>query len=365
MAKTYRDLFPAVRDFAALYAAYCRARRGKRHLPEVLRFEQNLEGELFALQDELDAGTYATGPYHTFTVHEPKPRLIAALPFRDRVLQHSLIATLEPLWEPSFIPHSYACRPGRGLHQGLAQAHAWLRRLMHQYPGRPIYALRTDISSYFASVDHAVLNRQLARRIACPRTLFLCEGILAAWPQGLPIGNLTSQLWANIHLHDLDLFAKHQLRVRHYARYMDDCLILHPDKAQLQAWQGAIANWLGATLHLSLNRKSQVFPVAGTGPTGQGRALDWLGFRLWPTHRRLRRSSVIRMRRHLKALAGAYHQGLIPLERVRATVSSFTGHALHADAWRITSQLLYQAPLIAPLPPQASAGQPQNNLRNP
>jgi retron-type reverse transcriptase len=358
MAKSYRDLFPAIRDFSALYAAYGRARRGKRHHPEVLRFERNLEGELFALQDELDAGTYVTGPYHTFTIHEPKPRLIAALPFRDRVLQHSLIATLEPLWEPSFIPHSYACRPGRGLHQGIAQAHAWLQRLMHQNPGRPIYALRTDISSYFASVNHAVLRRQLARRIACPCTLYLCDGILDAWPQGLPIGNLTSQLWANIHLHDLDLFAKHQLRARYYARYMDDCLFLHHDKRQLNAWHAALSAWLGATLHLSLNRKSQVFPIAGTAPTGQGRALDWLGFRLWPTHRRLRRASVIRMRRHLKALARAYHQGLISMDRFRSTVSSFTGHASHADAWRITSQLLNQAPLLAPCRRQGDTSPP-------
>lgn len=349
MAKSYRDLFPAIRDFAALYAAYERARRGKRHLREVLRFERNLEGELFALQDELDSGAYATGPYHTFVVHEPKRRIIAALPFRDRVLQHSLIATLEPLWESRFIDHSYACRPGRGLHQGVAQAHAWLLKLMRQHPGRTIYALRTDIASYFASVDHEVLRRQLARRIACPRTLYLCHGILAAWPQGLPIGNLTSQLWANIYLHDLDLFAKQQLRARYYARYMDDCLLLHHDKAQLAAWHRAIADWLGDNLHLNLNRKSQVFPLAGTGPHKQGRALDWLGFRLWPTHRRLRRSSIIRMRRRFKALAAAYHQGIIPLKRYRATVSSFAGHAQHADAWRITRQLLDQAPLVPPM----------------
>lgn len=256
------------------------------------------------------------------------------------MLQHSLIAQLEPLWEPSFIPTSYACRPGRGLHQGVAQAQSWLQRLTRQHPGQTIYALRTDIKSYFGSIDHGILRQQLRRRIACSRTMALCDQILAAWPMGLPIGNLTSQLWANVHLHDLDLYVKHELRARYYARYMDDCLLLHPNKAMLHAWRQSIAAWLEKRLRLSLNRKTQVFPVAGTGPhPAQGRSIDWLGFRLWSIRRRLKRDSVIRMRRHLKALAAAYHQGLIPLSRVTATLQSWNGHAQHADAWRIRQQL--------------------------
>lgn len=332
----------------------------------MLRFERDLAGELLGLQAELDAGTYRSGAYRTFTIHEPKPRLIAALPFRDRVLQHSLIAQLEPIWERSFLPTSYACRPGRGLHLGVDQAQRWLHGLAKESATRPasgtpasqppprrlVYALRTDIKSYFGSVNHDILRQQLRRRIACPRTLALCDHILDAWPEGLPIGNLTSQLWANVHLHDLDLFVKQKLHARHYARYMDDCLVLHHDKAQLHAWREAMATWLGDVLHLTLNRKTQVFPVAGTtGHPNQGRAIDWLGFRLWPDHRRLKRDSILRMRRHLKALASAYHQGLIPLERVNATLHAWVGHAQHADSWRIRQQLT-QALVLRPPPVQ-------------
>jgi len=329
-------IYSAICDFASLHAAYCRARRGKRHLSEVLDFERDLEGELFRLQDELDAGTYRTGDYYTFTVREPKARLVAALPFRDRVLQHALVAQLEPLREPAFLTHSYACRPGRGLHQGADTVERWMRAIKRNHGA--VYALRTDVRSYFASVDQSVLLEQLARRIRCPRTLELCAGILRSWPAGLPIGNLTSQLWANVHLHDLDLFAKHRCRARNYARYMDDCVILHPEKAQLHTWRRELEAFLGDTLHLQFNAKTQVFPIAGTAPGG--RALDWLGYRIWPTHRRLRADSIKRMRRHFAALHAAYHRGDIPLERVTASVQAWIGHAAHADTYRVRSQVL-------------------------
>lgn len=302
----------------------------------MLAFERDLEGELFRLQDELDTGTYRTGAYYTFTVREPKRRLVAALPFRDRVLQHALVAQLEPLWEPAFIAHSYACRPGRGLHHGADTVERWMRSLKRN--NGAVYALRTDVRSYFASVDQSVLLAQLARRIRCPRTLELCAGILRSWPQGLPIGNLTSQLWANVHLHDLDLFAKHRCRARHYARYMDDCVILHPCKARLHVWRRDLEAFLGDTLHLAFNQKTQVFPVAGTAPGG--RALDWLGYRIWPTHRRLRADSVTRMRRHFTHLHAAYHRGEIPLARVTATVHAWVGHAAHADTHRVRERVL-------------------------
>lgn len=305
-------------------------------MADVLAFERNLEGELFRLQDDLADGSYCTGDYHVFAIHQPKKRLVAALPFRDRVLQHALVAQIEPLWEPAFIAHSYACRPGRGLHRGADTVERWLRTLKREHGA--VYALRTDVRAYFASVDQAVLIGQLARRIACPRTLALCAGILRSWPHGLPIGNLTSQLWANIHLHDLDMFAKHQCRARHYARYMDDCVILHPDKPQLHRWRRELETYLGDTLHLAFNGKTQVFPVAGTA--AGGRALDWLGYRLWPTHRRLRADSVTRMRRKLVVMQRDYARGVITLAQMTACIKSWVAHAAHADTHRVRERVL-------------------------
>lgn len=342
MAKTHKRLFPSVYDFAALEAAYRRARRGRRDCAEVLRFERDLEGELIQLQNELIWGEYRTGPYRVFTVAEPKRRVVAALPFRDRVVQHALVAVLEPLWEREFIHHSYACRPGKGLHAGVDAAQRWLRSVQREHG--QAYALKLDVRQYFASVDHGVLMDLLARRIACAPTLALCEEILRSWSPGLPIGNLTSQLFANIYLHELDRFAKQELRARRYARYMDDALIVHPDKACLHEARRRIEAFLHERLRLQTNAKTQVRPVGHLG----GPALDWLGYRIWCTHRRLRPGSVKRMRRRLRWLQAAYARGAVDLRHVTARIRSWIGHAQHADSWRIRAQLFETAIFRAP-----------------
>ena len=210
MAKTYNNLLPAIYDYGALYAAYKRARRGKRHTAEVVRFEAHLEENLIQLQNELVWGQYRTGPYRHFHVFEPKKRLVAALPFRDRVAQHAMIAAIEPIWEARFHHDSYACRPGKGTHHGADRVQAMLRRVKRKH-GR-VYALKADVAKYFPSVDHAVLKGLLAKRIACQPTLDLLHEVIDSWEDGpgcgIPIGNLTSQLFANIYLHELDRYAK-------------------------------------------------------------------------------------------------------------------------------------------------------------
>jgi len=340
MAKTYGDLLPQIYDFAALERAYRRARAGKRTRPEVMRFERDLEGELIALQNELIWGEYRTGAYRRFVVQEPKMRLVAALPFRDRVVQHSLVAAIEPVWEARFIADSYACRPGRGMHRGADRAQEMLRQVQRAH-GR-VYVLKGDVAAYFASIDHGVLSRLLRQRMTCHGTLALCDEILgstvqpgALAPRGLPIGNLTSQLWANIYLHELDLLAKHRLGCRRYIRYMDDFVVFHYDKDWLHEVRAQIEAFLWEQLRLRTNAKTQVFPVA---LGGQG--LDFLGYRMWPTHRRLRRSSIRRMARSLKRLRRLYAEGEISRERVQQTIDSWLAHARHADAVGLRRSLL-------------------------
>lgn len=333
MAKTYRHLFERVIAFESLHAAYRRARRGKRSQSAVLRFEQDLEGELWRLRDELADGRYRPGDYRTFYVTEPKSRLISAIPFRDRVVQHALVAVIEPIWEREFIAHSYACRVGKGTHAAVDQVERWVRQV--QRACGQAYVLKADVAGYFASIDHDVLMGLLRRRIGCPRTLALCRSIVDSWSPGLPIGNLTSQLWANVYLHELDRFAKQARRARYYARYMDDVVIVSGDKAQLHAYRRAIEDWVSDRLRLRLNRKTQVFPVGR-----HGRALDWLGYRLWPTHRRLRRESVRRMERRLRYLGQAYACGHLTLSAISARVQSWVAHAGHARSWRIREQVL-------------------------
>lgn len=255
--KTYNHLFEAIYQFDTLYDAYVRARKGKRDRKEVLEFEQNLEGELIQLQNELIWDQYKTGAYRTFHVFEPKARLVAALPFRDRVVQHALVGTIEDIWERRFIHHSYACRPGRGMHMGANQAQQWLREVQAAH-GR-VYCLKADVAKYFPSINHEVLMGLLSRRISCTRTLKLCRAILASWNPGLPIGNLTSQLWANIYLHELDTFMKQHIGAQRYIRYMDDFLVIDHDKEYLHRVRQLAEHWLWETLRLRLNNKTQVF----------------------------------------------------------------------------------------------------------
>ena len=334
MAKTYKNIFPQIYDFEALYRAYLKARRGKRDQAEVLRFERDLEGELIQLQNELIWDQYETGLYRVFEVHEPKRRIAAALPFRDRVVHHALVAALEPIWELRFIYHSYACRVGKGMHRGANQAQLWLRAVQRQH-GR-VYVLKADIASYFASIDHEIMLRLLAKRVACERTLALCAQVINSWSPGLPIGNLTSQLWANVYLHALDEHVKHELREHRYMRYMDDWIIVHHDKEHLHDRRRHLANWLHDELGLRLHHKTQVFPVAAH----RGRALDFLGYRIWTTHRKLRKDSVRRMNRRLKRLQHQLAAGLIDWERINATVQSWVAHARHANSYQIRRDVL-------------------------
>jgi retron-type reverse transcriptase len=338
MAKTYANLYPRIYDFERLYQSFQKARKGKRHVREVIEHGARLEEELIQLQNELIWHRYQTGPYRAFKVYEPKERQVAALPFRDRVLQHALVSVIEPIWESRFIHDSYACRPGKGTHAGADRAEAFLRQVKRTHGQAS--ALKADISKYFQNVDHAILRRLLAKRIACRDTLALLDGIIDTWEDspgcGIPIGNLSSQLFANIYLHELDEFVKYQLRERHYIRYMDDFIIIHPDKAHLQRLRGQIETFLWRQLRLTTNHKTQVFPVRAIA----GRPLDFLGYRIWPTHRKLRKDSVRRMKRRLKRMAADYAQGRIGLAQINPRVQSWIAHARHASTWRLRGKLL-------------------------
>lgn len=328
MAKTYTNLFPAIYDFASLHAAYRRARRGKRTRHEVRQFEVNLEGNLIELQNELIWGMYRTGKYRHFNIREPKLREVAALPFRDRVVQHSLVATIEPIWERRFIGDSYACRPGRGTHRAADRVQQYIRQVKRQH-GR-VYVLKMDISKYFASIDHGVIKQLVRRHVACPQTLALLDNIIdsgatepdSLCPKGLPIGNLTSQLLANVYLHELDRFCKHTLRVPFYVRYMDDFVLVHHDKGDLHMLRAEIESFLWRELRLRTNHKTSVAPVTAGNP------LDFVGYRIYATHRRLRVDSIKRIKTSLRRLQKQYARG----------------HASHADTYGLRRALLSSFP---------------------
>lgn len=334
--RTYDNLYPQIYDFGNLYEAYLKARRGHRYDPDVLVFSSNRESELIQLQNELIWKTYQTGQYRRFYVHDPKTRLVAALPFRDRVLHHALCNVIEPLFERKYIYDSYACRIGKGTHAGADRVTEFLKKAARKWP-KP-YCLKADISKYFPSVRHSTLLGIIKRTIACEDTLWLIQEILSSWadtaepdPRGLPIGNLTSQLFANVYLDQLDHFIKEELQVPYYVRYMDDFVIISGDKKELWRLKQEIEDFLDARLSLKLNDKTGIFPVS--------HGVDFLGYRIWKDHRLLRKRSTKRIKRALKHFQKLYSQGKIDFEKINTTVQSWLGHAKHANSFNFRKKL--------------------------
>jgi len=275
-----------------LYRAWRKARLGKSSRPSVARFALNLERELADLGTALRDGSYRPDRYRLFTIYERKPRQIAAAPFRDRVVHHAIMNVIEPPLDRTFIHDSYACRQCKGVHQAVERYQRWCRRYR--------YALKIDIASYFASIDHEILLRQLARKLKDQRLLELLSRILEGSPpagvmheyfdgddlltplerrRGIPIGNLTSQFFANFYLNGLDHFVKQDLRTDAYLRYVDDMILLADDKPTLWRWRDAIAGQL-AGLRLRLHpRKCHLTPVSA--------GLDVLGYRVFQYRRAL------------------------------------------------------------------------------
>jgi RNA-directed DNA polymerase len=353
--KTYKHLYPLITDFENLRLAFKGAARGKRSKPNVAAFEFDLEANLIALQGELRSQAYAPGPYHSFRIHDPKPRLISAAPFRDRVVHHALCNAIEPIFERRFIHDSYANRVGKGTHKALDRTQQFAQR----YP----YVLKCDLEHFFPSIDHAILRAQLARVIADGQTMWLVDRIIdsgarihaqdracryfpgddlwaATRPKGLPIGNLTSQFWANVHLNPLDQFVKRELKCPAYLRYVDDFLLFAEDKPTLHRWKKAVVAF-AATLRLRLHeREAVVFPVS----TG----IPFLGWRVYPDHRRLKRRNGVAFQRRFSRLLGEYAAGRIPWEQVDASVQGWIAHAAHGDTWGLRRALVSSVVLPGP-----------------
>jgi len=349
--KRHRDLFPQVCSFENLHRAFREARRGKRDREEVAAFEYDAEKGLLELQAALLDGGYRPGPYRHFWIRDPKRRKISAAPFPDRVVHHALCQVIEPIFERTFIHDSYACRVGKGTHRAVDRCQAFARR----HP----YVFKADIQKFFPSVDHAVLLVLLASRIADPHVMELIrrivrsgEGVLDEdyvmhWfpgddlltplrPRGLPIGNLTSQFWGNVYLNGLDQYVKRRLGCRAYARYVDDFVLFADDKARLHGWKEEIGAWLQC-LRLTLHpRKSVVFPVRD--------GIDFLGYRVFPTRRRVRRVAVRRFTRRLRRLREAYRAGEVGLEQVHQSVQSWITHVSHAQSYRLRRAVLAGMP---------------------
>ena len=339
MPRKHDGLFAAIANFPALLAAHRRAIRGKRQKPGAAAFTAGLERELLKLERQLQDRTWRPGRYVEIQIRDPKPRLVSAAPFRDRVVHHALCAVIEPLWEAGFIRHSYANRKGQGTHAAITH-YETLR-------DRHANVLRCDIWRFFPAIDHAILKAEFRRRVVCEATLWLLDAIVDGsnaqepvhhhYPgddilapltrrRGLPIGNLTSQFFANVYLDGLDHFATEVLRAP-YLRYVDDFALFADDPAQLAEWRARLGHWL-AGRRLSLHpRKTVILPSAAPAA--------FLGLVLAPGSRRLPEDNVRRFRNRLRGLRDRWRNGGASRADVEQHVGAWIAHASHADTWRL------------------------------
>ena len=310
--KTHKNLFQEVCKFENLYNSYLKARRGKNNSAEVLRFNYNLEGELLKLQCELKNQTYKTGKYRHFIIFEPKERKISALPFRDRVVHHAICSVIGVIFEKKFIYDSYACRKGKGTHAGVDRIQRFIRKVSIN-----CYVLKCDVSKYFSSVNPKVLKQVIREKIADKKLLQLLDKIIESSDlensdfsnseennnqdslnNGIPIGNLTSQLFANIYLNKLDEYIKYELKIKYYLRYMDDFVILHESKEYLHEVKEKVRIFF-ISMKLTLHpKKANIFPVA--------LGIDFLGYRIFNNHRLIRKSTVKRFLKNVKGKLKKY-----------------------------------------------------------
>ena len=338
MPRRHDGLFQYIANFSALKAAAKRAVVGKRKKPGAAAFYANLERELLRLERELRDGTYRPGRYVEILVRDPKDRLVSAAPFRDRVVHHALCAVVCPIFEAGFIGNSFANRIGKGTHRAIA--------MFERYRDRHAHVLRCDIFRYFPSIDHAILKEEFRRRIACKQTLRLLDLIVDgsnkqepvtlyfpgddlfapfARRRGLPIGNLSSQFFANLYLDRFDHFVTEVLRAP-YVRYVDDFALFDDNPAMLTVWHDKIERYLERRRLRLHPKKTFIIPT--------DRPANFLGFALMSQgYRRLREDTVIRFRNRLRGLRDRYRTGTIARSDIEARVGAWIAHAKHAKTF--------------------------------
>lgn len=329
MPKRYGNLFDECLSLQALYAAYLRARRGKRKTLSVMLFERDLGANLQALHDELHAGTFKPQPYRHFLVMEPKPRQISAPAFRDVVAQHAIYAVVNPIFDRTFIHDNYGCRVDKGTHRASDRTQQYLRQAKPDG-----FTLQLDVRRFYYTIDRSILRRLIERKIKDKRLvelmmMFADDGKGAL---GVPIGNLLSQLYALIYLDPLDHFIKRQMKVGRYVRYVDDFILWCDTRSEAIERRDTIVDFLASNLGLALSRWT-IAPVK--------RGVNFVGFRTWRGRRFVRKHSLYRFSRSLSA-------GDVP------SLNSILGNALrtssHAHMRRRAQaerpELIHQLPSI-------------------
>ena len=319
MGRKYKRLFEQIITPENFQSAYVKTRKGKRRSMSYLDFKEYGQLNIELLRQEVADGAYVRAEFRNFYIYDPKLRLISGLPFRDRIVQHALNNIIEPIYERTFLPYTFACRPGKGTHAGVAHIQSHLRR------GRVTHFLKTDFSKYFPSIQGDILYKLHDSKIKCGKTMSLMEAITPRDSSGIAIGSLASQLNANLYGTLADNYIHHTLRPMAWARYMDDIVMLDRDPDKLNHMKMVLEQFAQDQMGMRFSKWS-VAPVS--------RGVNFLGYRIWPDHKLLRKQSVTRAKRAIKAFdARKDGEGLVRF------LAAWTGHAKWADVHNLLSSM--------------------------
>lgn len=340
-----RNLYAELCSFRNLELAFRKARINKRNKKNVRDFEFNLEGNILSIKHELDTLSYNPHPLKQFVIRDPKTRLISASLFRDRVVHHALCNVIQPIFEKTFIYDSHANQISKGTTEALKRFDRFKRKASNN--GRLLnkakdgnmvigYVLKADIRHYFDTVDHGILMEIIRRKVKDKNVLLLIQKILdnhitKVPNKGMPIGNLTSQFFANLYLNELDHFVKHMLKTRFYIRYVDDFVLLDVSSEKLEHYEDQIMEFL-KTMKLELHpEKSKIHPLH--------KGTRFLGFRIFHHHKLLRKSNIRNMERRLESFREDYTNGIISQDDISNSVQSWMGYARQGNTYRLREMI--------------------------
>lgn len=328
------QLIDKIAEWENLQKAFNKAKKGKTSKEEVLEFASDLWKHLGNLQLHLLNDSYKMGAYRQFVVYEPQKRDILAAPFKDRVAQHALLNILEEQWDRHLIEDTYACRKGKGTHAAADRIQFWLKNMVKNQPLDTIWIVKTDYEKFFASLQHWLLKQVAAQGIKCQRTIKVIFAVIdSILDPGQPIGNLLSQWLANLVGNVIDQFVKRKLQVKRYLRYMDDCVAIFGTKAEAQFYLEQL-KIISAELGLKFSSISLHKATQG---------VNMVGYRIWPTHRLIRKRAIVKFRRDIKRIKRTI---TCPNERKKAIMKrfqSFEAHAKHANTYRLRQKLKAEA----------------------
>ncbi|MFH1073304.1 MAG: reverse transcriptase domain-containing protein [Nanoarchaeota archaeon] len=311
--------------------AFKRARRGKTLKPYVIEFEENLKENLQTLRTELLFHTYSPQPLKTFILRDPKTRKISKSAFRDRVIHHAICNIIEPAFDKTFIHDSYANRLGKGTHNAIQRFDTFKRKVSKNNTAT-CFVLKADIRHYFDTVDHDILLSLLKKKVKDEKIIWLIKRILENHKidqhgKGMPLGNLTSQFFANVYLNELDQFVKHELHAKYYIRYVDDFVILDTSRNNLEHYKGRIETHLKEHLKLTLHpEKSQILKLE--------KGIGFLGFRIFFHHKLLQQKNLRKFKNKIEKMKHLYKQEKIEREKIIEKFEGWLTYASQANTYK-------------------------------